>query len=35
MRITPAAVRLQGVLGLGVGKSAELPDSVKKAFAQV
>lgn len=26
---------MQGVLGLGVGKAAELGDSVKKAYAQV
>ena len=26
---------IQGVLGLGVGKAAELGDSVKKAYAQV
>ena len=31
----PLGSVLQGVLGLGVGKAAELSESVQKAYAQV
>ena len=31
----PLGSALQGVLGLGVGKAAELSESVQKAYAQV
>ena len=33
--VSAATCWMQGVLGLGVGKAAELGDSVKKAYAQV